>query len=266
MACPNPADHGQLTSGDSEGANSCVAYSFSYGVCQATNGAAHASGEQIRDWTGDHSGGLELQQCDYAVKQHLGVDFDTKVITTAQFDWNTQHGIGQVMIGGYGPIAASKYSGQPYFKGNHGVWVPPGLKVMDPLCDGRRAGIYKYHGEAYPRLLIHQFAAHLILPGNHLAGSNHFEVSTIRMAAAAPAAAWEMHFDGGTIGYYTVSGLTVVGRTVMTKRNPYTARCTAPRRYAWPGHPSVRLVRITSGFAKGRYVNVGNTSIHAKEI
>lgn len=268
MACPNPATDGQLTSGDPEGAASCVAYSFSYSVCTVTNGKRHPSGNSIRDWTGDHYGGLELAQCDVAVARNVGVNYDTRVYTKAQFYTKLAAGYDAVLIGNYNPIKNSKFSGQPYFSGNHGWNVPKDHKVKDPLCDGRRAGIYKYHGEVYPVYLIDAFAASLVMSNGNRAGKDHFEASfaKVQVSPPAPAVRYEITFDGGAIGYYRVSGRTIQGVTTMTGRNPFTARCTAPARYLWPGHASKSLVRIISGFAKGRYVNVGNDKIHLKEI
>lgn len=269
MACPNPASHGQLTSGDSEGANSCVAYSFSYGLCEATNGRLHASGEQIRDWTFDHKGGLELSQCDAAVTRHLGASVDTKIIQRAEFRrLLADERYGMVLIGGYPPIERSKFSGQPGFKGNHGIWVPS-QRVKDPLCDGRRAGVYKWHNGLYPQSLIEDFAANLIMSNQKRAGSNHFEVSVFRMekiVVPAPGPALEVVIGKGRVDWYDVKGGVIVDQTKNTFKHGLTARCVAPVRYAYPGHGTRRLIRLTSSYAKGRYVSAANPAVTVREV
>lgn len=267
MVCRTPANHGQLSSADSEGSNSCVAYSFAYSASNASNCTVTPTGSQIRDWTNDHNGGLELTQCDWAVTAHTNLSYDTGIYTRTQFYAKLNNGYGAVLLVGYRPLGVSKFSGQDWATFNHGIYVPPTLKVMDPLCDGRRAGVYKYKGEAYPKYLIEAAAASLRMSNGKVAGQNHFEASFIKIKAA-PIKHYAVKFDGGTIGYYHISATTgrITGVTTMTGRNPFLLRCSAPKLYSWPGHTSRRLVQILEGFAKGRFVNLGNDSLHLKEV
>lgn len=183
MTLWNPANEGQLTSGDPLGSQSCVAYSASYAVSHATGGVVHPTGQTIRGWTGDIYGGLELGQVDRAITVHTSVEPMTGVWTSGEFYGYVAAGWQALLIGGYAPIEASRFSGQPGFYRNHAIWVPPGLKAGDPLADGRRSGIYHYHGEAYPKSLISAFAAALRDSTGHNVGPNHFEASLIRTTA-----------------------------------------------------------------------------------
>lgn len=264
MTLWTPANAGQLTSNDSEGGNSCVAYSGAYAVSDATNGRVHPTGEQIRDWTGDHMGGLELAQVDYAIAKNTGLDFSTNVYTAGEFYGRLASGYGAILLGGYKPIAQSRYSGQATFWGNHAIYVPPGLAVMDPLADGRRVGIYRYHGERYPSSLINAFAAALRLGNGSVAGSNHFEASIVHLEAS-PAKDFRLVSAKGHVQIYSVSGRTITGRH-QELTGGFSGRCTAPSRYDWPGIGPYSLVRMLTGSRTGKYLAQKGTHITVTEI
>lgn len=264
MTLWNPANAGQLSSNDSEGGNSCVAYSASYALSDATNGRVHPTGNTIRDWTGDHLGGLELAQVDYAIARNTGIDFTTNVFTAGEFYGRLASGYGAILLGGYKPIAQSRYSGQPTFWGNHAIYVPPGLAVMDPLADGRRSGIYRYHGERYPSSLINAFAAALRLGNGSPAGGNHFEASIVHLEAST-AKPFNLAATQGNVGVYEVSGRTITGRS-LEHTGGFSGRCTAPSRYDWPKVGAYSLVRMLVGSRKGKYLAVKGSHITVTEI
>lgn len=273
--CYTPANAGQLTSTppDSEGANSCVAYSFSYGECDATLGKSSHSGEVIRNWTNDHNGGLELGQCDLAMHNHAGIEFETRVSSYQEFINRQDDGYGAIVIGGYGPIRDSRFRGSATFANNHAIWLPPTNKAMDPLADGRRAGINKYKGEVYPALLIHEFMAALRLGlSGPLAGFNHVEASYIKMQKA-PALPPVIHrrvtVQPGKIAFYVVDPKTqkaTVDHVGVT--GGFSAACGSPHIYKFPGVKlhSVKLVRLSSGFMAGKYVNFLNPRVDVRVV
>ncbi len=272
MTTYTPANQGQLSSNDPLGGLSCVAYSASFAISDATNGRLHPTGAEVRKWTGDKSGGLELSQVDRAVSKMLSLDFDTEVFSASEFYGHLASGYGGILIGGYRPIEASRFSGQRGFTGNHAIYVPPGLKVMDPLADGRH-GLYTYHGEAYPQSLIDSFAAALRLGNGTLAGANHFEASLIHLEAAPiPARTYKLIMGAGAFFIYEVSGRTILRRSPH-HTGGFSGRCTPPARYTWPGHGTYLLVRMLSGAygdetrgpGNGRYVAVRASHVQVRE-
>lgn len=160
--------------------NGCVAFSFAYAINAATRGAAHPTGWGIHNATHDHVGGLELSQCAAVAIRDYELHCTTGVFTREIFEERMMSGLWiAVLIGGYRPIGASPYTGQPGGTFNHGITLIPREKVMDSLTDGRRPGIYKFHGEEYPTELVRQFASNLRLSSGGLAGGNHFEATLI---------------------------------------------------------------------------------------
>lgn len=268
---PTPAGEGQLTSGDPLGGQSCVAYSFAYAVADATDGKHHPTGRQIREWTGDRYGGLELGQGERAVELHYpDVEFVTTVLTRAQFYAKRKAGFVMVLIGGYKPIARSQYSGQDYFWGNHAIEVNP-RDVKDPLADGRHPGTYKYHGADYPEWLIDLFAAALRLANGRPAGANHFEVSYTKAKGVAVLPDYKVRIDAGVnVGLFKVNlgTRTVIGNPKGWKfKGPgqYTSNVTRPKTYKRAGHAAVHLAQVNSGALKGKFINVRNSAVHLEE-
>lgn len=257
MTVYTPANAGQLSSGDPEGGFSCVSYSFSYLVSASTSFAP--TGRTIRGWTGDHSGGLELQQCDRAVSTHTSVDVNTSVFTRAAFYAMLAKGYGAVLLGAYGPIERSRFSGQSGFFGNHAIYVPSDRKAGDPLADGRHGG-YRYHGEVYPTSLLDAFAAELLLSTHHQAGSNHFEASFVRETNSnQPAIRYRVEVIPGKVALYAANPAThtVASAAVTVTTGGFSGTCTPPARYVWTGHNAdLRVVRLTSGSRIGKWLNV----------
>jgi hypothetical protein len=261
-----PANLGQLTSGDPEGARSCVAYSDAYMVSFATHGAVAPTGRRIREWTGDTSGGLELRQGEVAIEAHTTVEVVTGVFTRAQLYGRLEDGWAGVLIGDYSAISGTRFTGQPGGSFNHGMGIRAGRVVLDPLADGRRAGIYHYHGEAYPAALIDLFAYRLRLSDGHNAGPDHFEASFTRVGPAPTTATYRVSVAKGRADNYRTRDRTIVGRVYDATVNGYSANCTRPATYLWPGHGSFRLVKLLSGTRAGHHLNVGNSRVTVREI
>lgn len=150
-------------SGDKYGWEGCAAYVGAYGASYSSCGLIHPTGATVRAYTNEpipdpNSPGLTTDQVRDALGR-LGVT----VTTFARMPWT---GVEALIDGGhfvmlavqYSVIRPTRFSGDPNFYGGHAIGVPPGWEVMDPLADGRRAGIYKYHHEVYPRSLLRSAA------------------------------------------------------------------------------------------------------------
>lgn len=280
MTILTPANAGQLKRGpdgkylDPLGPASCVSYSFGYASSDASNGAVHPTGQTIREWTGDAKGGLELDQCDLAMHDHTDLEFETVVMSRSAFIDRIGTGKeGAVVLIGYGPISDSKFSGQYGFNGNHGMYLPPSFKAMDPLADGRRPGIYEYHGEEYPQSLVWDAIAALRLSNGRPAGPNHVEASFIALEAEVPVpVVHTASVSAGKVTFYRLEN--GVARPVATRRTGgFSGTCTPPHLYRWtssPGGPihssRLRLVSMTSGaysqgVYRGLYLNANNPNV-----
>jgi hypothetical protein len=279
MTIWTPLNDGQITQAgppdipfDPEGPSSCVAYGYAYAISDATNGLIHPTGNQVRDWTGDHSGGLELDLCDAAVSNHLGLQFRTGVFKRGEFYSLLAKGYGAVMLIGYSAIAPTKFDGSPGFTGNHGWYVPPTRKIMDPLADGRRAGVYRYRGEPYPSPIIDAAAAALTVglpPHQRRAGPDHFEASFIKLEDPRPPIKFGVTVDPGKIAYYpaNLTARTVANAgAVEAVTKGFDTTCTTPLRFRWVGHGAyLTLVRLTRNPHVGMWINVGNPRVHLHE-
>lgn len=219
------------------------------------------TGCAVRKATGDTVGGTTLAQNDDALRSLTGVDLDTRYrLPWADFASKINAGRGAVLQGWYQPIASSKFDAGGGFTGNHAIFVPPGWGAMDPLADGRRAGIYKYHGEAYPQSLLKAFAGRLnVAPigysalGDGLVYAAFTRDNTKTYRALLPT---------GAFWVYTVVSGRITGRTAQTRGGGSAVPCTGPRLYPWTGHSSKSLVMVTKGIYVGRYVS----SQYAQEI
>lgn len=148
---------------DKYGWYNCAAYVGAMGADYATCGAVHVSGAKVRSLTNEpvpdpRSPGLTVTQ----VQEALG-DLGVSVTTFAKASWaQVEAWIDEGRFVGlavqYAVIRTTRFSGDPAFYGGHAIGVPPGWEAVDPLCDGRRIGIYRYQHEAYPRDLLKRAA------------------------------------------------------------------------------------------------------------
>lgn len=174
MACTGykPKFQDQINTTDPLGPSNCTCYSGAMAGEYDSCGTKHPTGKRVRELTNDTVGGTTLLQVDAALQRGWNINLDT-LIGSSKLSWDQfvakiNAGHGAILQGSYVAIHDTKYSGDPNFKGNHAMYIPPGWAAMDPLCDGRRDGIYKYHGEAYPKDLLKNFAGLLELdPKKH---------------------------------------------------------------------------------------------------
>lgn len=138
----------QLT-GSYLASTNCGAASGAMLVDQATLGLKDPSPEMFRRQTGDMEGGLLIGGIQTAM-EHFGVPV-TAYDYTDDLEWPTllsmlRAGRFAVVSGDYGALPV-KYRGDKDFVGNHSVVyqavTASGIRVGDPLNDGRRPGIPK---------------------------------------------------------------------------------------------------------------------------
>jgi hypothetical protein len=266
MTCTGylPVFQPQLQSGYALGGLSCTCFAGAMAGQYDTCGAKLPTGRQVRYLTGDTDGGTTLLQVDAALRKGYGIDLDTRIgtaaLTWAQFSAYINAGRGAVLQGGYAPINDSRFQGSETFRGNHAIAVFPGWVAMDPLADGRRPGIYKYHGEAYPESLLRAFASQLDLGNGSKSGMRVWCGLTRDNATT-----WKAGIHPTTrtrFWVYTIHDGVITGRTVDATAG-FSANCTPPRAYRWPGSSVVSksLVQLTSGSRRDRYIE----SRYAKE-
>lgn len=256
MSCPGyqPAYGTGQIDGTTYGGRNCTCWSGARAADDHSCGKFHPSSSQVRTWTGDTVGGTTLAQVDLALRSHLEIDLDTRYrYPWAEFIRRVQGGASAILQGWYAPIRDSRFSGSETFSGNHAMLVTPGLITMDPLADGRRAGIYKYHGEAYPEALLRTFAGRLNVgdPSENYVplGDGKCYASFTRDNEPD----YKVSIRSGKYGVYSVTSNVITGSRVATTGG-FSATCSGARLYRWPGHTSQSLVRITSGSHSGQYV------------
>jgi hypothetical protein len=226
-----------------------------------TLGAKVPTGNGVRIETGDHVDGTTLNQVDGALNRGWHIDLDTR-ISSAAVTWDyfvaqIVRGKAAVLQGGYDPIRRSRFAGSTVFRGNHAIAVMPGFVGMDPLADGRRAGIYKYHREAYPQSLLKSFASQLVVnPATGGKSGTHVWCSFSRDNTTT----WHAEVTGA-VYFYRVrveadGDWTILGRDAKRTAG-IKASCTPPH-IARPAPgvaiPIKSLVRLTSGVHSGAYI------------
>jgi hypothetical protein len=253
------------------GSLSCTCYAGAMVGEYDTCGSQTPTGRYVRVLTGDSSGGTTLPQVDAALRKGYGINLDTRIgseaLSWATFMAQIKRGKAAILQGGYGPINDSRFQGSETFRGNHAIAVLPGLIVMDPLADGRRAGIYRYRGEAYPEDLLRRFASQLVLDPEtgRKAGTavwcslSRDNTTTWRAVVKAP--------PGGTypIYFYRLTSTGLIRDRSIKRTQGINVTCTAPKLYrAAPGVaiPSKSLVKLTEGVHEGVYIQ----SVFAKEL
>jgi hypothetical protein len=211
------------------------------------------TGGAVRQATGDTVGGTTLAQVNYALNKGWNVDLDIRYKASwSYFVSQIEAGRGAILQGWYAPIADSRFDAGGGFRGNHAVFVPPDWHAMDPLADGRRAGIYKYHGEAYPQTLLKNFAGRL-----NIGGSDYQQLGPGYVYAAFTRdnePSYQVHVGKRGLWVYTVKSGVIIGR-VWVETGGFSASSTAPHTYPFPANgKSYSLVKLTSGSRSGQYI------------
>lgn len=273
MACTNylPKFQDQINAGDPMGGSNCTCYSGAMAGDYDSCGKKVPTGKKVRELTGDKIGGTTLVQVDYALNLGYDINLDTRIgssrLTWAQFVKEIDSGKGAILQGSYQAIYNTKFAGDPNFRGNHAIFVPPGWGVMDPLCDGRRTSVYKYHGEVYPQEILKRFAGLLELdPKKHTRlGIGYVWCSLTRDNQVR----YNAKVPPKTFYRYLVVDGKIVRRVRNTTRVGFSDACTPPKTLAvqkgsalYKEIKSKRLVKLLEGHRKGWYI----TASWAKEV
>lgn len=216
---------------------------------------------RIRLATGDTSGGTTPAQTGAATRLVYGIGTAAPRIAAKQDALDRlKAGYAVDLLVGYGPIDDYR-SGSPGFRGNHRIVLmgrnttSRTLLVADPLYDGRRTGIPQ--GQQWlPQSVVFDAASKLrltsttTLQGRYGYDDAFFVPSLTRLdpkhyRASVPA---------GSYMQYSVSSGQITGRAAKSTGG-FSADCTAPRTYYWPGRGYYKLVRLTSGSRAGKYIN-----------
>jgi hypothetical protein len=240
----------------------CSAHSTSDAIDHATCGRKDPGGRTIRLLSSEpipdpRSPGLNLNQVANVAQDDFGVYIDVRIgyrkVTFAEYEKMRLAGMGCLMQVGYGAIADSRYDAGRGFRGNHMMFESIHA-TYDPLADGRAAGVFRHDGSVYDRAVMKRAAGNLVigssggLPlkagfGNVWAGFTRDVIPDYRCQVPA----------GEFFAYAIKDGAVAYRRKRET--GGFSASCTPPRSYVWPGHGTVTLVRLTSGSRIGRYIS-----------
>lgn len=241
-------------SGYSLGWSSCTAFSAAMAAAFDVQKQYVMSGAQVRQMTHDTVGGLTLAQVDAALLEGWNINLNTTYrLPWTEFAKAINSGKAGILQGYYAPIADSRFDAGRGFRGNHAVTVLPDWIAMDPLADGRATGVYRYHAEPYPQALLRDFAGRLNLSttGYSALGQGYVYASLTRDRVAN----YTLSIRAGTYGVYNVvNGVIQPPGARVARTGGFSASCTPPRLYPWPGHTSQSLVQITTGSHAGQYV------------
>lgn len=214
------------------GWSSCTAFSAAMAIDYATLGAKRPTGGQVRSLTHDTVGGLSLGQVDEVALDDYDVNLDTIYrLPWPDFIARIEAGRGAILQGWYAPIADSRFDAGRGFRGNHAIAVPPSVKTLDPLADGRYGQAYKYSGEVYPQALLREFAG-----GLNLGGSSYRALGLGLVYASFTidnTVSYEAHAPAGTeYTRYVVAIVNgqrrIIGHRNLVARSGFTATCTRP--------------------------------------
>lgn len=263
------------------GWSSCTAFSGGMAGDYHTCGGTVLTGARVRQDTNEpvpdpKSPGLNLSQVDAALNRH-GIDLDTRY----KYPWDVfaariDSGEGAILQVSYAPIADSKFDAGNGFRGGHAIFVPPTWAAMDPLADGRAAGVYKYRGEAYPQSLLRKAAGQLVVGsdtnGRPVTAGDGFVYAAFTRDNTVPTkwvvsihptpparkkAFWRYFLDAaGHVRPHRPSDLHATGG--------FTADCSRPVWKTTSSGAAYRLVRVTDK-ASGFYNWWVNASF-AKEV
>lgn len=252
----------QLNAGDPYGGYNCTAYAAAMAGDFDTCGSVKLTGEQVRQLSDEpvpdpKSPGLNLRQVDAALNRY-GVDLETRYrLPWADVVRKIDKGEGAILQLYYAPIADSRFDAGNGFRGNHAFFVPPGWGAMDPLADGRRAGVYTYSGEPYPKALLREAAGKLIVSGTTRLGDGYAYAAFTRDRRST----WYVQI--GADRRFAVFDANESDRTCHYVRHSTTDYngsprwdCTPPRTYRNRRGETRILVRLLEGRLKGKYVNV----------
>lgn len=254
--------------GGSTGPYDCTAWAEAYAIEYHTLGQRKTTGRKVRLLSNEpipdkDSPGLNLAQVDAVGTDHFGTNLDVRYAYDFDEWYDRQaEGQGSQLQGYYAAIADSRFDAGNGFRRNHDMFVVPGLIVMDPLANGRYTGCYKFHGEAYPKTLLKEFAGQLVIGTLSTGAPIRLGFGKVYTAFTKDnLALWRasVHTSTGYFFVYKIVNGVIApqpGGRITQRTGGFSATCTPPRLYRWPSlGRSVSLVQLTSGSRKGQFID-----------
>lgn len=160
-----------------------------------------------------------------------------------------------------GVLVDAGYGGGSTFRGAHAITagydhVRRCVIVGDPLVPAWLVNVPPAVLEAGCRALV---------VGAGAPGGAYYALTRDVFDEAPDSRRYSALFAGGSYWAYDVVGGAITGREALRFSGPTSAPCEAPALVPWPGHGRDRkLVRVTAGGLKGRYVEPGSTNVSLK--
>ena len=152
-AFPAPGVIEQIIDGVPEGGNNCAPATWAGLLISQHRGVRPAgttapwwpTAQTLRNFTGDHSGGITPSALDAVVNRYYDTDLIPRITGIETVESLLGQGYAVGLLHGYRPIAEIGLSGSPGFYGAHSspFYGTDGTRWLDgdPLWDGRRLGI-----------------------------------------------------------------------------------------------------------------------------
>ena len=263
MACATHiADPSFQIGAGATGGVDCTAHSASNAIDHATCGAKDPGGRTIRLKSSEpipdpNSPGLNLSQVATVAKNDYGVSLDIRIgsrkVPWAEYERRRMSGQGAIIQVNYGPIADSKYDAGRGFRGGHAMFESVHA-TYDPLADGRASGVFRHNGSVYDRELIKKAAGGLIIASSSQGvvrvGQGYIWAAFTRDVIPA----YHARVPAGEFWAYWIVDEQVKQRS-RRSTGGFSAGCTPPITFKWPGHGTATLVKLLTGSRAGKYIS-----------
>lgn len=261
MAYPDPKRYQQLNNGDPHGPVNCTAWCGAWLVDASSDGRITTTGEKVRAASSEpkpdpSSPGLNLPQVDAAVFRLTRgrVSLDTRVgYSSANAQARIIDGRWAIVQVNRGVLVKAGDNGANDFTGGHAETVhysDGAPRLGDPLVGHYIQTTWSVLWRAAGKLVTG--------PGGSQVGDGRANVSFTRDTTRDYAVSIQPRKGRSSRGFYrfvmSADGHRISGR-VADDTGGFTADCTPPKYYDWPGHEGRSLVQITSGSRRGAWVN-----------
>lgn len=256
MLCPgHDPDWREQLDGSLFAAFNCGPAGCACAIDDVSCGKKMVTAARIRTLSGDKDGGMNLGQLAVVARANFGIRLEVHYgMPVNDFDRERRKGRGAIAAVGYRPFRDSRFRGSETFVDNHGIYIPPDLKVRDSLTDGRRKSIYQFKNETYPWNLIVAGAGAVNIGSKtapKLLGAGKINVA---LTVDQEPSGYRIHVAPGPLDWWRI----VAGKAERYIRGAqakgWSPKCTAPAFYMWPKHGPVSLVQVLEGGGKGRWI------------